>query len=373
MFTNELGFKRLAVDHSIFFWHRGEEHTIIAVVTDDMAVTSKHMSDITKFKREIQEHFVIANGGKLHWFLGFEIKCDQTAWTISINQWSYIERMVENLWLTNAKPVVTLMEPDVCFSKDQSPLTLSQQFWMWDVPHAQVIGSILWPVVISRPDAVFTVEILSQFVQNPGQAHWEEVKRLITYLGTTKDLWLMFGGQEKTILNGFCDVDWAGQPHRHSISGYSFHMGTSAVTWNSKKQYIIALSSAEVEYIVQTHAVKEAMYLCTFMGEINGFDKLVTLKCDNQGVIVLSKDNKFHAWTKHIDIQYHFIWEVVKNEKMSIKYVPTDENTADIFTKPKAKFHWFVKLLGLNPLIWCTHKSIQGTCATRGGVLKEFK
>ena len=123
------------------------------------------------------------------------------------------------------------------------------------------------------------------------------------------------------ILDGFCDVDWAGQPHRHLISGYSFHMGTSAITWSLKKQYIVTLSSTEVKYIAQTHTMKEVMYLCTFMGEINGFDKLVTLKCDNQGAITLSKDNKFHAWTKHIDIWYFFIQVVVENEKISIKYV----------------------------------------------------
>ena len=320
---------------------------------DDMAVTSKHASDITKFKREIQEHFMIADGGKLCWFLGFEIKCDQTVWTVSINQQSYIERMVEKFRLTNLKPVAAPREPDTHFSQNQSPLTLSQQFQMQDIPYAQAISSVLWPVVISRPDAAFAVGILSQFVQNLGQAHWEGVKRLITYLGTTKDLWLMFSGQEKTILKGFCDADWAGQPHRHSISGYSFHMGAGAITWSSKKQYIVAFSSAEVEYIAQTHTMKEAMYLHMFLGEINRFDKPVTLKCDNQRVIALSKDNKFHAWTKHIDIQYHFIQEVVENEKISIKYVPTDKNTADIFTKPlpKAKFHHFVELLGLKPLI----------------------
>ena len=109
------------------------------------------------------------------------------------------------------------------------------------------------------------------------------------------------------ILDGFCDADWAGQPYRHSISGYSFHMGAGAITWSSKKQYIVALSSTEAEYIMQTHTVKEVMYLCTFVQEIHRLDKLIAINCDNQGAIVLSKDNKFHAQTKHIDIQYHFI------------------------------------------------------------------
>ena len=104
------------------------------------------------------------------------------------------------------------------------------------------------------------------------------------------------------ILDGFCDADWAGQPHRHSISRYSFHMGVGAVTWSSKKQYIITLSSTEAEYLAQTHTVKEAMYLCAFVQEICGLDKPITINCDNQRAIALSKDNRFHAWTKHIDI-----------------------------------------------------------------------
>ena len=227
--------------------------------------------------------------------------------TISINQRSYIERMVEKFRLTNAKRVSTPMDPGITFSKDQSPSTPTQEFRMRDVPYVQAIGSVLWPVVISRPDAAFAIGVLSQFIQNPGQAHWEGVKRVISYLGSTKNLWLTFGGSGNTILEGFCDADWAGQPHRHSISGYSFHMGAGAVTWSSKKQYIIALSSTEAEYIAQTHAAKEVMYLRMFVQEICRFDKPVTLNCDNQGAIALSKDNKFHAWTKHIDIRYHFV------------------------------------------------------------------
>ena len=101
--TNDLGFKRSAVDHSVYFRRSGDEHTIIAVATDDMAVTSKRLSDVKRFKSEIKQHFEIADGGELRWFLGFKIRRDRPARTISINQWSYIERMVENFQLTNAK------------------------------------------------------------------------------------------------------------------------------------------------------------------------------------------------------------------------------------------------------------------------------
>ena len=123
---------------------------------------------------------------------------------------------------------------------------------MQDVLYAQAISSVLLQAVIFRPDAAFAIGILSQFIQNLSQAHWEGVKRVISYLGSTKILWLTFGGHGNTVIEGFCDADWAGQPHRHSISRYSFHMDAGAVPWSSKKQYIVALLSTEAEYITQT-------------------------------------------------------------------------------------------------------------------------
>ena len=108
-------------------------------------------------------------------------------------------------------------------------------------------------------------------------------KRVILYLGSTKDLWLTFSGCRNTALEGFRDSDWAGQPHRHLISRYSFHMGMGSITWSSKKQYIVVLLSTEAEYITQTHVVKEAMYLCMFIWEIVRLDKPVAPNCNNQG------------------------------------------------------------------------------------------
>ena len=153
---------------------------------------------------------------------------DRVARTLSINQRAYIEGMVEKFQLTQARLVLMPMEPGVQFSVDQCPTSLNQRSKMLGVPYGQAIGSVLWPVVISRPDAAYAVGVLSQFIQNPGQAHWEGVKRVISYLGSMKDLWLTFGGQKEILIEGFCDADWASQKHRHSISGFSFHYGVDA-------------------------------------------------------------------------------------------------------------------------------------------------
>ena len=176
--------------------------------------------------------------------------------------------MVERFGMAQAKPVSTPMEPGVQFSVDQCPSSVNQVARMYGVPYIQAIGSVLWPVVVSRPDAAYAVGVMSQFMQNTGPAHWEGQKWIINYLGSTKDLWLTFGGQKETMVEGFCDVDWASQKHRHSISGFSFHFGIRAISWSSKKQGVILLSSTEAEYVVQMHAAKEGIWLRSFMKEI---------------------------------------------------------------------------------------------------------
>lgn len=201
-----------------------------------MAVTTKRKEDAVRFKSEIQKYWAITDHGEISWFLSFEIRRDRKARTLSINQKSFIEATVEKFGLSEAKPISTPMEPNIQLSTKQSPSTANQSLRMRGVPYSQAIGSVLWPVVVSRPDAAYAVGILSKFMQNPGQAHWEA-----------------FGGEKDEMLQGYCDADWASQEHRHSISGYSFHFGAGAVSWSSKKQAVIALSSTEAEYIAQTH------------------------------------------------------------------------------------------------------------------------
>jgi len=153
------------------------------------------------------------------------------------------------------------MDPSAQYSVDQCPSTPNQTAQMSRVPYIKALGSVLWPAVVSRPDIAYAVGILSQFVQNPALVHWDALKRVIIYLGTTKNHWLTFEGTSKMLVEGYCDADWASQKHRHSISGYSFHFGCGAISWSSKKQHIVALSSTEAEYIAQTHTAKEALWL----------------------------------------------------------------------------------------------------------------
>jgi hypothetical protein len=150
VFINDLGFKCSAVDHSVFIHKRDREHTVVTMVMDDMPVTSKQISDVIRFKSELQEHSDITDLGEMSHFLAFAVQHDQAAWTITINQeTSYIETLAERFRLTNIKPVTTPMEPGVQFSKEQGSSTLMQIVWMKGVPYSEAIRSILWIVMAS--------------------------------------------------------------------------------------------------------------------------------------------------------------------------------------------------------------------------------
>ena len=315
-----------------------------------MAVTSKRKIDIERFKSKVKEFWEITNHGPIKWFLSFQIKRDRESRTISINQHAYIETVVEKFRLTSARKVVTSMDLNVQFSIQQCPSSLNQAACMNRVPYSKAIGLILWATVVSRPDTAYAVGVLSQFIQNPGQAHWKAVKRVISYLGSTKDLWLTFGGNKQTLLEGYCDSDWASQPHRHLISSFSFHYSQRVISWSAKKQNIITLSSTEAEYVVETHAAKEGIWLKTFVKEVVGEDTgPITIMGDNQGAIALAKGNKFHAQMKHINLRYHSNHEAIKKKQVVMKYILTMDNVADIFTKALAKLKYtcFFELLGL--------------------------
>ena len=160
---------------------------------DDMAVTSKRAEDITRFKADIQHYWEITNNRPICWFLGFQISHDRTMQTISINQSAYIQAMVDKFRLKNSTPVATPMVTGATFLTANSPSTPTQVARMRGIPYVEAISSALWPVIVSQPDAAFAVSTLSQFIQNPRPAHWEALKHVIVFLGSTKDLWLTFG------------------------------------------------------------------------------------------------------------------------------------------------------------------------------------
>jgi hypothetical protein len=147
-----------------------------------------------------------------------------------------------------------------------------------------------------------------------------------------------------------CPLTGSSQEHRHAISGYIFLVNGGAISWSSKKQELVTLSTAESEYVAATYAAKEALWLRRIIGEVyQPLQDPITLYSDSQSAIALTKDGSYHARTKHIDIRYHFIRFIVQNGSIKLIYCPTEEMTADILTKalPSMKAKHFAMGLGL--------------------------
>ena len=221
-----------------------------------MAVAGNLDQAVQRCKDKITKIYDITNLGDLHWFLRMEIKHDVVC-TIS-NQRDYIESMAMKFRLTTAKPVYIPLLPSEILSHDQLMFTPAQHAKMLKVPCGNMIGHVLWPVMISRPDAMFATGILSQFIMNPGPAHIKALKHLITYLYTKKDCWLTFSGKDAEII-AYMDTDYAQQSDHHSILAYCPQFRAGTISWSLKKQNIVALLLTEAEYIGHTHTAKKIM------------------------------------------------------------------------------------------------------------------
>jgi hypothetical protein len=196
---------------------------------------------------------------------------------------------------------------------------------------------------------MYAVGILMRFYDNPGLAHWNAVKKVFAYLAGSK-LYEMWYGEKVLELEGYSDADGAMGEDCKSISGYAFMINGGTVSWSSKKQPLVALSTTEAEYIAATHVAKEALWLRSLVSQVFGDVRDgLPLHVDNQLAIALAKDHQYHARMKHIDIRFHFICWIVDEGLVKLVYCPTEEMIADVLTKAllSMKVKHFAAALGL--------------------------
>ncbi|XP_056164317.1 secreted RxLR effector protein 161-like [Syzygium oleosum] len=214
------------------------------------------------------------------------------------------------------------------------------------IPYASAVGSLMYAMVCTRPDIAQAVGVLSRYMSNPGREHWNAIKRVFKYLRGTLNFSLCFkgtGNGNMFDIVGHVDADWGGDiDSRRSTSGYVFTLFGAALSWMSRRQSVVALSSTEAEYMALTHAGKEAVWLRRLCLELGFEQGAIEVRCDNQWAIYLAKNPAFHSRTKHIDIQYHFIREKVEKKEVRLVKVDTVENSSDFLTKAVtgAKFEW---------------------------------
>jgi hypothetical protein len=213
------------------------------------------------------------------------------------------------------------------------------------------VGSLMYLMVATRPDLPYAVHAVSQFMSSPGEEHLAAVKRILRYVQGTMTHKLVLGGDIKEVqLVGYTDADWgANDLNRRSISGYCFKLGLGVVSWSSKKQTSVALSSTEAEYMALTQASKEAIWIRRLLAELGRPEETVVINVDNQSCVALAKNPEHHARTKHIDIQYHFIREKVEEATVKLEFCPTEKMVADVLTKalPRDKHQWCTQAMGV--------------------------
>jgi hypothetical protein len=349
---SEEGFTQVSVEHSLYLRKSETGTALVAVHVDDMAVAASSGDEIKRVSQDLNKHFEIIDLGPIKWLLGIGIERDRKMRTISLSQVAYIDSIIEKFEQGEGYEVSTPLDHNVVLSKELSPKNDQEKERMKKVPYREAIGSLMYAATATRPDISFATHKLSQYLENPGQAHWTAALRVIRYLKKTRKYQLTIGGKQPLTLSGFSDSDWAADTDdRRSTSGYAFNLGNGSISWRAKKHSAVASSSTEAEYIAADYASKEATWLRNLLKEI-GYkqDNTTNIFCDYTGAIALTKDASFHARTKHIDIKHHFVREKVENREIKFEYIPTSEMVADILTKalPRPKHEKFTRLLGLS-------------------------
>jgi hypothetical protein len=312
---NALSFQQCKVDQAVFYKHTKSPQVfiVIAVHVDDCSIAANSVTAVNAFKAGLRKHVEVTDLGELHWMLGIEVKRDRAGSTIHLSQRSYIDSILRRYGFDDVKPVSTPFDTQVRLTLEQALADVAKFAVMRDVPYRKAVGALNWAALATRPDIAFAVATVARFSANPGMVHWNAVKRIFCYLVGMRDLWLSYGETHRTLV-GYADADGSMSEGRRAITGYTFLIDGGAVSWSSKKQEIVSLSTMESEYVTATHGMKEALWLRNLLGEV--FEPLsdaTTLFSDNQLAIVLTRNHQFHPRTKHINVRYHFIHWVVEN------------------------------------------------------------
>jgi hypothetical protein len=205
---------------------------------------------VDEFKARINGKYRMTDLGPCKWLLGIKITCDVQAGTIALSQHAYVDSIVTRFNFDDLKPSSIAMDPTASLLKSQSPTTLADIAKMANVPYREAVGSLMYAAMA---DIAFATSTVAQFLENPGRDHWEAMKRIFHYLKGTRELSLVYGGRKED-LQGWVDADGASQEHRRAISGYVFMVDGGAVSWTSKKQELVTLSTTEAEYTCSTRS-----------------------------------------------------------------------------------------------------------------------
>lgn len=338
----QYGFTQKRSDYSLFVYSKNGVSLRILVYVDDLIISGNTSADIASFKDYLSTCFHIKDLGHLRYFLGIEVARNSTG--IYICQRKYATDIVTEAGLLGCKPAGSPIDQN-------HRLALSTNTVLDDpTRYRRLVGRLIY-LLATRPDLAYAVHILSQFMKTPTEDHWLAALKTCRYLKGTLGQGVLLRGDSSLHLRGWCDSDYAGCPlTRKSLTGWVVQLGTSPISWKTKKQDTVSCSSAEAEYRAMGEVTKELLWLKSLLREI-GVDHTepMTLMCDSQPAIHISNNPVFHGKTKHVGTQCHFIRDEIVKGVIKPQHVPTEDQLADILTKAlgRKEFDAFLSKLGI--------------------------
>ena len=332
------GFQKSSVDSCLYLMNSDSHAVRIIVFVDDIIIACDDLSLLSDVKAMLNQRFKMSDLGELTWFLGMEFEREPEC--IAVNQRMYLTNVLTKHGMGECKPASTPCAEKEIFDDDDDEMA--------QVPnevYRSIVGSLVYAMTCTRPDLCWIVSKLSQYLNEPvTKKRWVIIKRVLRYIQGTKNRKLMFKKSPISLV-GYCDASWGGPPDRKSITGYAFAMSegesnTGIISWKSRKQSTIALSSCEAEYVSMAGAIQEGLFLRQLLFDIDvNFDDVPSfvVYCDNQGAIALAQKAQVSERSKHFDVKYHFIRNHVSDGNVQLRYLPTNEMMADCFTKPLGK------------------------------------
>eukprot|EP00253_Pinus_taeda_P019640 PITA_19640 len=309
---------------------------------------------IENSKSVMKEEFEMTDMGLLRYFLGIEV--DQNKNGIFISQEKYVNEVLGIFNMQDSKAAITPTVMGLKLRKENSSKDFDPSVYK------SIVGNLMY-LTATRPDIMHAVSLISRFMERPKETHWQAAKRILRYVKGAKRYGIFYTVSECSDLVGYIDSDWAGSVDDwKSTSGYVFHIGSRSISWASKKQPIVVLSTAEAEYVAATAAACQAVWVRRMLRSLCQEQATTTIIfCDNSSAIALYKNSVFHKRTKHIDTKFHYIRELVNNGEIVLQHCRTQEQVADILTKPldQKSFEFLRKRVGMtdNPAV-----EIKGEC-----------
>jgi hypothetical protein len=341
----KLGFKRCLSDTGVYTLTENNHTLVVVLYVDDVLFMGNNMLLLKEKKTAFMKMWECRDLGPISEYLCMKIVRDRNNKKMIIDQIDYAKKVVERFGQQNAKPTYVPLPVGYQPKANEGTAKPEQRSY-----YQSIIGSLLYLVLRTRPDIVHAVIMMSQFMVNPSEDHINKSLHIVRYVNTNLNSKIGYDGKQEEGFIAYADADWASDHiSRKSVTGYIIKLAGGAVSWVSRKQKTVALSSTEAEYMCLSDTTRQIVWIESLFKELNFDISNVALCGDNQGAIFLASNPAQEHRSKHIDIRYHYIRECVEGKKVILHYVPTTEEIADIMTKCLSydKFKKFRNQLGI--------------------------